>query len=68
MRTLWYAVDALKKKLPNSRIIINEILYREDIPNRKKDDVNEALIFMTHQLKSEFLKNEILKIKLIFVT
>lgn len=56
MRTLWYAVDALNKKLPNSRIIINEILYRENIPNRKIDDVNEALIFMTHQLKVEFLQ------------
>lgn len=68
MRTLWYAVDALKKMLPNSRIIINEILFREDIPNRMKDDVNKALIFMTHQLKVKFLKNEILKIKLIFAT
>lgn len=46
-----------EKKLPNSRIIINEILYREDIPNRKIDDVNEALIFMTHQIKVEFLNN-----------
>lgn len=43
-----------KKKLPNSRIIINEILYREDITSRKIDVVNEALTFMSHQLKVKF--------------
>lgn len=56
MRPLWYTVDALHKKSPRSNIVINEILYREDIPNRKVDDVNEALIFMCRELKVKFLK------------
>lgn len=44
------------KKKPQTNIIINEILYCDDIPKRKIADVNAVLSLVCDQLKTKFLK------------
>lgn len=53
-RPLWYTLEAFLKN-PQTNIIINVILYRNDIPKRKIADVNAALSLVCHQLKTNFL-------------
>lgn len=36
----------VKEKTYVTKIMVNEILFREDIPHRKINDVNEVLFFM----------------------